>query len=135
MRRVLRYSVLTAVLAAIVGSVGYLTSLFAQQGVPDEPRPAAISPDDMQPIPDDAAEVQTSGPVHEAFANPPTVEAPESFVVKKRPPETIEELPPDQRPDGANVVWIPGYFAWDDEREDYLWMSGFWRDIPPGACG
>lgn len=25
-----------------------------------------------------------------------------------------------------------GYFAWDDEREDFLWVSGIWRDLPPG---
>ena len=50
----------------------------------------------------------------------------------KPPPEAIEELPPDQRPDGNNVAWIPGYFAWDDERNDFLWVSGIWRDLPPG---
>jgi hypothetical protein len=39
---------------------------------------------------------------------------------------------PDQRPEGANVTWIPGYWAWDDERNDFLWVSGIWRSLPPG---
>src|SRR5205807_1879893 len=43
-----------------------------------------------------------------------------------------EELPPDQKPDGANVRWVTGYWQWDDERRDFLWVSGFWRDVPPG---
>ncbi|MBD14264.1 MAG: hypothetical protein CMJ72_03750 [Planctomycetaceae bacterium] len=27
---------------------------------------------------------------------------------------------------------MPGYWAWDPQREDFLWVSGLWRDIPPG---
>ena len=42
------------------------------------------------------------------------------------------ELPPDQRPDGMNVAWIPGYWTWDDDRDDFIWVSGVWRDLPPG---
>ncbi len=54
------------------------------------------------------------GPVHEAFAT--TAEAPaETPTVKKQPPEPIEELPPDQKPEGDNVQWIPGYWSWDEE--------------------
>ncbi len=37
---------------------------------------------------------------------------------------------PDQKPEGTNVQWIPGYWSWDDERKDYLWVSGFKRDVP-----
>lgn len=33
-------------------------------------------------------------------------------------------LPPDQKPEGDDVAWIPGYWAWDDERNDFLWVSG-----------
>jgi hypothetical protein len=47
-------------------------------------------------------------------------------------PDPIEELPPDQKPEGNNVQWIPGYWAWDEDRNDFLWVSGIWRDIPPG---
>ena len=31
-----------------------------------------------------------------------------------------------------NVEWISGYWAWDDTRSDYLWISGVYRNIPPG---
>ena len=54
-----------------------------------------------------------------------------SLVVPKQPPEPIEEMPPDVKPDGANVVWVTGYWAWDDTRKDYIWVSGIWRDTPP----
>jgi hypothetical protein len=40
-------------------------------------------------------------------------------------------MPPDQKPEGANVVWIPGYWVWDDDRKDFIWESGIWRDVPP----
>ena len=46
--------------------------------------------------------------------------------MSKLPPEAIEEVPPEQRPEGDNVAWIPGYTAWDDERGDFLWVSGIW---------
>ena len=74
----------------------------------------------------------TRGPVHEAFAETVTFDPVPGIVVPKAPPAAIEELPPDQRPEGANVAWIPGYWGWDDERSDFLWVSGIWRDLPPG---
>src|SRR3954466_104781 len=79
------------------------------------------------------AQVLARGPIHEAFASPVVFNPTPGVVVPKPPPSTvIEELPPEQRPQGANVEWIPGYWAWDDERSDYIWVSGIWRDIPPG---
>jgi len=77
-------------------------------------------------------EVQTRGPVHEAFAQPTDDRPQAGPVVPREPPAALDELPPDQKPDGANVRWMPGYWQWDDERRDYLWVSGFWRDVPPG---
>jgi hypothetical protein len=77
-------------------------------------------------------EVLTRGPVHEAFAGMVTFNPQAGAVVPKAPPEAIEELPPDERPAGDNVTWIPGYWAWDDERNDFLWISGVWRALPPG---
>src|SRR5262249_9933128 len=35
------------------------------------------------------------------------------------------------KPDGE-VLWISGYWAWDEERSDFLWVSGVWRTPPPG---
>jgi hypothetical protein len=40
-------------------------------------------------------------------------------------------MPPDQKPEGSNVQWIPGYWSWDDEKGDFVWISGIWRDTPP----
>jgi hypothetical protein len=84
------------------------------------------------PAGEDGVEVLTRGPVHEAFAETISFDPEPGVVVPKVAPEPIEELPPEQRPDGANVDWIPGYWAWDDERTDFLWVSGIWRALPPG---
>jgi hypothetical protein len=75
-------------------------------------------------------EVLARGPVHEAFATPGT-EPVATLALDKRPPAPLEETPPAEKPEG-NAVWIPGYWAWDDERKDYLWVSGTWRTPPPG---
>ncbi|HUG67376.1 MAG TPA: hypothetical protein VMM76_06475 [Pirellulaceae bacterium] len=81
---------------------------------------------------EDGVEVLTRGPVHEAFAGTITFDPEPGVVVRKPAPEPIEELPPEQKPTGDNVAWIPGYWGWDDERDDYLWVSGIWRSLPPG---
>ena len=81
---------------------------------------------------EEGVEVLTRGPVHEAFAETVTFDPEPGIVVPKAPPAAIEEMPPEQRPEGANVAWIPGYWAWDDERTDFLWVSGIWRALPPG---
>src|SRR5205823_2651259 len=90
-------------------------------------RAAAQEP--LPPVPQ-GVEVLTRGPVHEAFATP-TVEPQPTPLVAKAPPQPLNELPPEDKPDGA-VTWIPGYWHWDDERNDYLWVSGVWRTSPPG---
>ncbi|MEI6675412.1 MAG: hypothetical protein WCO57_09565, partial [Verrucomicrobiota bacterium] len=78
------------------------------------------------------AQVLTRGPVHEAFAGIVTFNPEPGVVVPRAAPEAIEEIPPEERPEGDNVAWIPGYWAWDDERSDFLWISGIWRALPPG---
>jgi WXXGXW repeat (2 copies) len=77
-------------------------------------------------------EVLARGPVHEAFAQPTVGEPQAGPVAAKEPPKAIDELPPDQRPEGDNVEWIPGYWSWDDEASDYVWVSGVWRMAPAG---
>jgi hypothetical protein len=76
-------------------------------------------------------EVQTRGPVHEAYAEPEQARPVPTLVVPKEPPEMINELPPDEKPEGDNVVWIPGYWGWDVDQSDFIWVSGFWRMPPP----
>jgi hypothetical protein len=84
------------------------------------------------PPPEDGIEIQTRGPVHEAYAQPVDTDPKPGPVVSKKPPAPIPESPPEARPEGENVLWIPGYWSWDQERKDYLWVSGFWRAPPPG---
>lgn len=76
-------------------------------------------------------EILTRGPIHEAYATSPSAAPQPGPLAAKAPPELIDELPPDERPEGE-VVWIPGYWHWDEERTDYIWISGFWRVPPPG---
>jgi len=96
---------------------------------------ALIAPVLAAPVEDQdqqGAEVLTRGPVHEAFAETVSYNPAAGLIVKKAPPAAIEEMPPDQQLQGDNVSWIPGYWAWDDDRGDFLWVSGIWRNLPPG---
>src|SRR6266545_2128912 len=73
------------------------------------------------PPPPDGVEVLARGPVHEAFAEPLDFRPQPGHVVKKQPPEPVDEMPPDQKPEGDDVSWIPGYWHWDDDQDDFLW--------------
>ncbi len=85
------------------------------------------------PVPsEETPEVQTRGPLNEAFAQPVTIEENSNFIVPKAPPADIDETPPDERPVGDQFIWIPGYWAWDSERNTHIWVSGCWRAAPPG---
>lgn len=83
-------------------------------------------------VDDQGVQVLTRGPVHEAFAGIVSYNPEPGVMVNMAPPVAIEELPPAERPEGDNINWIPGYWAWDDEGSDYLWVSGTWRALPPG---
>jgi hypothetical protein len=97
---------------------------------PQSPPPPAVGPAAATAQP--APEVLTRGPIHEAFAEPVNYNPEPGIVVQRAPPAAIEEVPPDQRPEGA--VWIPGYWAWDDDRGDFIWVSGIWRVPPPNTA-
>ena len=112
-----------SILLAWASSFGLNKALFAQPPTPAPPAPANA---------EQGVQVLTRGPVHEAFAETVTFDPEPGIVVPKAPPAAIEEVPPEQRLEGANVAWIPGYWGWDDERKDFLWVSGIWRDLPPG---
>jgi hypothetical protein len=115
--RELRHSkVRTILLLALVGSGGFLfgTRAIQAQGL-------------------EGMEVLTRGPVHEAFADLAGSGAETGLVIQKAPPAAIEEIPPEERPEGDEFAWIPGYWGWDEERNDFLWISGVWR-VPPPDC-
>lgn len=84
------------------------------------------------PVPaEELPEVLTRGPVNEAFAQPVNLGNQAGFIAPIEPPPDIEEIPPAERPAGDQFAWIPGYWAWDTDREDYVWVSGCWRAVPP----
>jgi hypothetical protein len=79
----------------------------------------------------DDISVQARGPIHEAFAQPADMPLKAGPIVPKQPPDPIAEEPPDQKPEGDNVQWIPGYWGWDDDSQNFMWVSGTWRAAPP----
>ncbi len=107
---------------AILFTIAY--PLSAQQpGTNPQPPP------DVPPTP--GIDIQARGPIHEAFAQPTDATPQLGPTIPRQPPDPIPEVPPDEKPAAAGVEWIPGYWAWDDERQDFLWVSGCWRVPPP----
>ncbi len=71
-------------------------------------------------------ETLTRGPMHEAFGSSVGREPSLGQIVPAEPPEEINEVPPEA-PEHAGAVqpiWIPGYWSWDEDRHDFLWISG-----------
>ena len=89
-------------------------------------------PQEKNDPPEDGITVLDRGPVHEAYAQPSKKDPGPTPVVPKKPPEPIPEQPPDEKPKGENVQWLPGYWSWDADKKDFVWVSGFWRKPPPG---
>ncbi len=77
-------------------------------------------------------ETLTRGPLHEAFAEPIVANPEPGFIVLQSPPPPINEIAPEFRPDGEEVIWISGYWGWDEQREDFIWISGVYRVPPEG---
>lgn len=75
--------------------------------------------------------VLARGPVHEAFAQPSNPRPLPSAVIAKQPPAPLPEVPPEEQPTGKEVQWVPGYWDWDEDKKDFLWVSGLWRVTPP----
>ncbi len=97
------------------------------------PQPeAALPPINADEMADDDRDELLRGPVHEAFAEQFNADPVPGLVVPQKPPEAIEEVPPELKPDGRQVEWISGYWAWDEDQDDFIWVSGVWREIPQG---
>jgi len=114
---------MNARLSALLGILGGL--LLHVQGA------TVVGPDPRAKL-EDGVDVQARGPVHEAFAEPSMRRQGAAALVTKKPPDPVNELPAEQKPEAANVQWIPGYWAFDDESNNFLWVSGIWRIPPPG---
>lgn len=113
---------LGARLLTLVGGLWTATAIF----------PQTVLAQQVDTVATTDVEILARGPLHEAFAEPVVFDPTAGLVVPKRPPQDIEELPTEQKPEGENVAWIPGYWGWDDDRDDFIWISGFWRVMPPG---
>ncbi len=73
------------------------------------------------------------GPVHEAFAMPVDGDVTDAVQVRSQPPpKPIDEQPPQDKPSGERVTWISGYWSWSEEANKYVWVSGLYRNVPPG---
>ena len=83
------------------------------------------------PPPEEQPEVMARGPVHEAFAEPVSLQMQDGLVAPRPPPPDIEELPPAEKPVGDQYAWVSGYWSWDAERSDWVWVSACWRAAPP----
>jgi hypothetical protein len=125
------YRIFPTLLGALGASLLLAAPGGAQKADVRPPPPGAPVATPAAPALPEGAEVAARGPVHEAYAEASDGQQAPSPVVPKGPPPDIEEVPPEERPEG-DVQWLPGYWAWDDERADYLWVSGFWRAPPPG---
>ncbi len=79
----------------------------------------------------EGVEYMTRGPLHEAFATPYSSNPQPGESVLKEPPGPIQEIRPEFQPQGNNVQWIAGYWSFDAEKDDFVWISGLWRDLPP----
>jgi len=109
-----------------------LIALPAPAQVADNPAFRRDDPVGPPPAVPDDPEVLGRGPVHEGYAMPPEGVAKPGPLAPKAPPEPIVETPPEERPEGDNVGWVPGYWMWDEDKADFIWVSGFWRVAPPG---
>jgi hypothetical protein len=107
----------------------------AVPAAPQPPAAAAPAADQNAQVPpnaQDAMQVLDQGPIHEAFAEPIVMDPAARVTVDRQPPAPINEIPPDVKPEGTNVQWIPGYWMWSPDKTDFIWVSGVWRDLPPG---
>jgi WXXGXW repeat (2 copies) len=104
-------------------------ALLAALGMGPGVSPAADARETVSDV-EAGMDVLTHGPIHEAFAETVALDPEPGIIVPKAPPDDIDELPPEQKP-GGDVDWIPGYWAWDDDRNDFIWISGIWRAVPP----
>ena len=86
----------------------------------------------QDPVLQDPIQIQTSGPLHEAFAQPIDAQGAPGPIVPKEPPPMIPEDPPEQKPAAENSQWHSGYWAWDAQKQEFLWVTGVHRVPPDG---
>ncbi len=130
--------ILTAMILVVMGGAQVRAACRQDPPAAPTPVPDGAGPQDAPGSSPDQTDSQggqvlTRGAVHEAYAAPVVHDPAPSPVVPKEPPSPIQEMPPDQKPAGQNVQWIPGYWSWDVSRDDFIWISGIWREPPPNS--
>lgn len=66
--------------------------------------------------------------VHEAFVSKIADVTPQE-ILTRQPPAPKAETPPKQP--NTQTIWIPGYWSWIHEKQDFVWVCGVWRLPPP----
>src|SRR5262249_18407539 len=112
-------------LAAVVGPLFSGDDKSSEPGIFDQ---VAIVRDGESQV-QEGVQPLAKGVVHEAFATPTVFAAEPGATVNQEPPPAIEEMPPEHKPEGDNVQWINGYFAYDDQARNFYWVSGIWRNV------
>ncbi|MFQ5728916.1 MAG: hypothetical protein ACE5GN_00960 [Waddliaceae bacterium] len=69
------------------------------------------------------------GPIHEAFFAPEGGDIILNAVLLAPPRPITERIPAMTDPESE---WVPGYWAWQEQLGDFVWVSGVWRRPPPG---
>ncbi len=112
--------IFATVVTSFIGLLGSSAIAFQEYPVAEAPRPvdledSLVNPNqaDADPEIDEDLQVLMRGPIHEAFAESYLADPVPSPLIQQAPPADIAELPPEYKPDGNNVQWIPGYWAWD----------------------
>jgi hypothetical protein len=128
----MRKAVFLWVLAGALGFVAQRQSAHAAADDPPPLEPPTVAP----PIPPrpggasvDADPQPSPTTIHEALAPAPAGGAP--VHVDKAPPARIVDRPGMQSP-GAGARWIDGYWEWDRDLKDFVWVTGVWKVLPPG---
>lgn len=70
-----------------------------------------------------------NGPIHEAFVTPSSGRLLLDSIAEQPPEDIAERIP---RQNDMQSEWVSGYWHWDFDLHDFVWVSGVWRRPPPG---
>lgn len=105
---------------------------FATTARPQDPEPLPLPLPPKTEKPDNRVVIVERGPIHEGFAQPGANVRGRGITAPESPPAPVNEIPPEVKLEGSKAQWIPGYWQWYDERNDFIWICGLYRHIPPG---
>ena len=77
---------------------------------------------------DNTFRINDSHFIHEAFFQETHSNILYQAISQQPPANIIEKIPSQTDP---LTIWIPGYWDWDTDQRDFLWVTGVWRKPPP----